>query len=155
MLSGIKQLAEPNWPSSMSPYGVTRPQWVNTLRPRQHGRHFADHFRRIFLNKNVRISINISLRFVPKGSINNIPPLVQKMAWRRLGDKPFSEPMVVRLPTHKCVTRPQWVKSANAVLTWFIVAEWQCHMILVNIGSGNCLMPDSTKPLPWLMLTSQ
>ena len=32
------------------------------------------------------------------------------MAWRRSGDKPLSEPMMVRLPTHICVTRPQWVK---------------------------------------------
>ena len=31
------------------------------------------------------------------------------MAWRRSGDKPLSEPMMVRLPTHICVTRPQWV----------------------------------------------
>ena len=33
------------------------------------------------------------------------------MAWRRPGDKPLSEPMVGSLLTHKCVTRPQWVKS--------------------------------------------
>ena len=31
------------------------------------------------------------------------------MAWRRLGDKPLSESMMVRLLTHICVTRPQWV----------------------------------------------
>ena len=31
------------------------------------------------------------------------------MAWRRPGDKPLSEPMMVRLLTHICVTRPQWV----------------------------------------------
>ena len=60
---------------------------VNTLRPRQNGRHFADDtFKRIFLNENVRISIKISLKFVPKGPINNIPALVQMMAWRRPGD---------------------------------------------------------------------
>ena len=29
------------------------------------------------------------------GSIDNIPALVQIMAWRRLGDKPLSEPMIV------------------------------------------------------------
>ena len=60
--------------------------------------------------KNVIISITISLKFVPKGSINNIPTLVQIMVWRRPGDKPLSEPMMVTLPTHICVTRPQWVK---------------------------------------------
>ena len=37
---------------------------------------------------HVYISIKISL-FVPKGPINNIPALVQIMAWRRSGDKPF------------------------------------------------------------------
>ena len=83
----------------------------NTLRPRQNGRRFADDtFKRIFVNENVGISINISLKFVPEGLINNIPALVQIMAWRRSGDKPLSEPMMVNLLTHICVTRPQWVK---------------------------------------------
>ena len=95
---------------------------LNTLRPRQNGRRFADDiFKPIFLNENVRISIKISLKFVPKGPINNIPALVQIMAWRRSGDKPLSEPMLVRLLTHICVTRPQWVKrrkwQTNAILT--------------------------------------
>ena len=83
----------------------------NTLRPRQNGRHFADDiFKWIFLNENVCIAITISLKFVPQCPIKNIQALVQIMAWRRTGDKPFSGPMVVRLPTHICVTRPQWVK---------------------------------------------
>ena len=83
---------------------------VNTLRPRQNGRHFADEILKyIFLDENVWIAIDISLRIVPKGSINNFPSLVQIMAWRRPGDKPLSEPMMVRLPTHICVTRRQWV----------------------------------------------
>ena len=32
------------------------------------------------------------------------------MAWRRLGDKPLSEPVMVSLLTHICITQPQWVK---------------------------------------------
>ena len=84
---------------------------LNQLRPRQNGRHFPDDiFKWIFLNENVRISINISLKFVPRGPFNNVPTLVQVMAWRRPGDKALSETMMVRLPTHICVTRPQWVK---------------------------------------------
>ena len=83
---------------------------INTLGPTQNGRHFADDtFKRIFLNENVGILIENSLKFVHKGPINNIPALVQIMAWRRSGDKTLCEPMVVRLPTHICVTRPQWV----------------------------------------------
>ena len=84
---------------------------INTLRPRQNQRHFADDiFKSIFLNENARISLKISLKFVPKVRINNTPALVQIMAWRRPGDKALSEPMMVNLLTHICVTRPQWVK---------------------------------------------
>ena len=92
-------------------------RWVrgwrfNTLRPRQNGRDFSDNtFKHIFLNENVKTLIKISLKFVPKGPIDNIPALVQIMTWRRPGDKPLSEPMMVTLPTHICVTRPQWAKS--------------------------------------------
>ena len=81
---------------------------LNTLRPRQDGRPFPDDiFKSIFFNENVQILIKISLTFVPKAPINNIPALVQIMAWRRRGDKPLSEPMMVSLLTHICVTRTQ------------------------------------------------
>ena len=72
----------------------------NTLTPRQNGRHFPDGiFEWIFLYGIVWISITISLKFVPKCSINNIPASVLIMAWRRPGDKPLSEPMMVSLLT--------------------------------------------------------
>ena len=50
----------------------------------------------IFLNGNVRISIKISLKFIPKGPIDNKLVLVQVMAWRQTGDKPLSEPMLTQ-----------------------------------------------------------
>ena len=57
---------------------------LNTVTPRQNARHFADDiFKCIFLNENVWISIIISLKFVPRGQINNIQALVR-------GDKPLS-----------------------------------------------------------------
>ena len=88
------------------------PSCVNTLRPRQHGHHFQDDFFKcIFVKESVWISIKFSLNIVPDGPIDNIPSLVQIMAWCRLGDKPLSEPMMVLLLTHICVTRPQWVKA--------------------------------------------
>ena len=44
-------------------FGTSCHDSVNTLRPRQNGRHFADDtFKRIFLNENVAISIKMSLK---------------------------------------------------------------------------------------------
>ena len=106
-----------------APVRYNRPRTDNTLRPRQNGRHFADDtFKPIFLNENIRISIRISLEFVPKDPINNIPALVQIMAWRRPCDKPSSEPMVVSLPTHICVAQPQWVKI-GVLVHWIIISQ--------------------------------
>ena len=82
---------------------VIRAKWIKlaVLRPRQNGCHFADNiFKCIFLDENVWISIKISLTFVLKDPINNIPALVEIIAWRRPGDKPLSQPMVVILLTH-------------------------------------------------------
>ena len=43
--------------------------------------------------------------------INNIPALVQIMAWCQPGDKPLSEPMMIKLLTQICVTWPHWVNA--------------------------------------------
>ena len=50
------------------------------------------------------MSIKISLKFITKGLINDIPGLVQIVAWRQPGDNPLSEPMNIR------IIRPQWVQ---------------------------------------------
>ena len=96
-------------------------------------------FKCIFLNENVWISIKISLKFVPRGPINNIPSLVQIMAWRRPGDKPLAEPMMVSLPMHICITPPQWVNQFS--INWqncvmcnrtgkITLIPWNKHIIL-------------------------
>ena len=66
-----------------------------------------------FFNENVWISNRISLKFVSEVPINNVPALVQIMAWRRPGDKLLSEPMMVSLLRHICVTRPHWIKWSS------------------------------------------
>ena len=110
----------------------------NTLRPRQNGRHFAnDLFKCIFVNENAWISLKISLKFVPKVQINNIPALVQIMAWRRPGDKPLFETMMVSLLTHICVTRPQWVNrtytcSDTMEVDWLMIWWRHCMINLYN-----------------------
>ena len=65
---------------------------INTLRPRQNGRHFAyDLFKCIYLNENVWISLKISLKFVSRGPVNNclVPTWRQVIIWTN-----------DRLPTH-------------------------------------------------------
>ena len=88
--------------------------YLAVVGPRENGRHFTDIFKCIFLNEDKWISINISLKFVPKGKINNIPAFVQIMACRQPGDKQLSKQMMASLSTHICVTWPQWVMSSNA-----------------------------------------
>ena len=53
-------------------------------------------FRRQYFQMHFCILIEISLKFVPKGPIDNNPALVQIMAWCRIGDKPLSQPMMNR-----------------------------------------------------------
>ena len=113
---------------------------INTFRPRQNCRHFADDiFKCILLNKNVWILIKISVKFLSKGPNNNIPALVQIMAWRRPGDKRLCEAMMVSLPTQYlpaltvCVVRPTayiWRSSSHP---------------------GSCSVLSSTPPSPSLM----
>ena len=118
---------------------------IKTLRSGQNGRHFPyDIFKCIFLNENVWIPIKISLQFVPKGPINNIPALVQIMAWRRSGDKPLSEPMMVSLLAHFCVTRPQWVNvSLNKLLNKHSSGRWSeapCRLCDTSVMIDNSII---------------
>ena len=110
------------WPWSIEmQYGSYSTPWVNTLRLRENGRHFQDDLSKcISLNENVWILIKISLKFVPKGPINNNPALVQIMAWRRSGDKPLSEPMIVSLLTNICGARPQWVNLPRLLASTYL-----------------------------------
>ena len=62
--------------------------------------------------------MRFSLKFDPKGPIDNISALVQIMAWHRSGDKPLSETMMVSLLTHIYVTQPQGVNEPHT--TWLL-----------------------------------
>ena len=59
--------------------------WIlNTLRPGQNDHHFPDDISKcIFMHENAWFSIKISSKFVPEGSSNNIPAVVQIMAWHQ------------------------------------------------------------------------
>ena len=49
-----------------------------------------------FVNENYKIPIQISLKLVPRSTINSNPALVQVMAWRRTGDRPLPEQVMIQ-----------------------------------------------------------
>ena len=54
-----------------------------------------DIFKSIF-NESVWISITISLKFIPKVSVDYKSALVQVMAWHRTGEKPLPKSMLTQ-----------------------------------------------------------
>ena len=88
------------------------------------------------MNKNVIISIKISVNFAPKGPINNVRALVQIiMNWRRPGEKPLSEPKMDRLPTHIWVTQPQWVNLTSRLIRTVLSCYHYGDVIMSTIAS--------------------
>ena len=55
-----------------------------------------DKFKCILSHENDRIQNRISLKFVPRSSIDNKPALVQVMPWRRTDDKQLFAPMLTQ-----------------------------------------------------------
>ena len=100
---------------------------VNTLRPRINRCHFADDlFKCILLNKNVLISIRISLKHIAKV---------------RPSDKPLYEPMMIISLTHICVTRPQWVKVGPKHRWWY--RQYIKYAVLMDSSTDQGLCHES------------
>ena len=100
---------------------------LNTLRPRQNGRHFPDDiFKCILVNENVWISMKISVKFVPKSPINNIPASVQIIAWRRSGPNELS--VLVAFVTGDTSTWSSVTLGSLSPFCWksFIVSNVTC-----------------------------
>ena len=103
----------------------------NTLVPKQNGRHFLDDISKgIYWMKTHTFRLRFHWRLF-KNPINNIPALVQIMTWRRPGNKPLSEPMMVNVLTHICITRPQWVKNVNSKL--YLTSSHTLTLYLLSI----------------------
>ena len=94
-----KQKEKYNHSYNLKPMSLYQPviTGVNSSPPGQNGRHFADGiFKCIFMNEKFCILIKISLKLVPNDLIDNKTALIQVMAWRRAGDKPLPEPMLMQ-----------------------------------------------------------
>ena len=68
----------------------------------------------MFMNENLCILIWISLKYVPKGSIENKSAMVQVIVCRRTGDNRYLNQCLPSSPTHMCMIRERW---ANLVIS--------------------------------------
>ena len=175
----LSQLIEA-WTIQWKFYNVNPDPWCLGVTARVHNEltHWGrdkmdtdDIFKCIFSNENVWFVIKISLKFVPKGLINNISALVQVMTWCCPGYKPLYESMMVSVSTHICVARPQWVNILKLeqngqyiASTFSIFFSIECNMSWlknwntccqrsgwqkVNIGSGDSLSPVQCQSITW------
>ena len=87
---------------------------------------------------------NISFKFVPKDPINNIPALVQIMAWHEPGNKPLSKPMMTTLLTHICLTLSQWVNKMTSLFQKMPCC-WTCKQAFIwtNVALFSSILYES------------
>ena len=76
----------------------------------------SDIFKCIFFNENVWIANKISLIFLPKYPIDNIPALVQIMAWCQPDTKSLSEPTMVGWHQAIIWTNDGWLAWYQAII---------------------------------------
>ena len=151
-------LAKPAWPKNgtvlQDEWTLWEPGYLNghfsTLRQRQDGCHFPDDiFRHIFLNENAWILNNILLKFVPKGPINNIPALVQIMAWRcQVTSHCLNQWWLVYWGIYASVSLNELSKVGLSVKTYFK------SLIDKQTSKKICLTLQLTLPPDGLMLLS-
>ena len=117
-------------------YGIERT--LQFISPRKNCRHFADNIRkRIFLTESVRIAMQISLKFVPKGPFGNMSALFQVIAWRRTGAKPLPEPILTKL------TMPYY--GGNELTHWLLG-----NVVILVLSPNTCYGSSCGIALIWM-----
>ena len=118
--------------------------YFNTLRPRQNDCYFPENiFKYNFLNENIWILIKISLKFISECPINNIPALIQIIAWHLPGDKPLSELIMVRLLMHMHHSASRsWLLICYAQ----IILKIQFNAVIMWSIFPSILIMDTTSP---------
>ena len=113
------------WPRSTSPYGVTRPQWVNSLTPERCGSDYKsnvfkiiiqnDNVKIIIQNSNMDICFEIPLASVCSGFINSLRP--SDAFWRHRSGSPLAQVMAC------CLTAPSHFLNQ----CWLIISKIKLH----------------------------
>ena len=95
----------------------------------------------IFLNENDRIPIQISLIFVLRSPIDNTAALVHVMAWRRIGDKPLPESMMIPFTD---AYMQHW-GNMSYFSEWHEILQW----ISWNLEAARCRFRFIWSPANW------
>ena len=109
------------------------------------------HFHMHFLECKGMNFNSISLKFVPRGQINNTPALVQIMAWLQPGDNPLPEPMMFSLLTHICVTRPQCVKHTGTKVGHLCACSHGTRPSAGTVLTNESAIHVPSSKFPWLL----
>ena len=131
------------WPRSMSPYGVTRPQWVkitaaspsewvNSLSTGRSDWNFRWIIFKLILVIDGRISCEIILRWISPDVIDDKSTLVQVMAWCCQATSHYLSQCWRRSMSTCFITRPQWVKKEH------VVKGPQCGFMVASLFIDGC-----------------
>ena len=88
--------------------------YPNTFRWRQNDHKFPGGIFKYIFNRSIYISFKISLKFVPKCLINNIPAVVQIMAWHWPGNNHYLN---------------HWWLDYRHIYVWLSLNEWMQKLI--------------------------
>ena len=95
----------------------------------------------IFLSENDRVSIQMSLNFVPMSPIDNTSALVPVMAWDRTGDKPLLELIWTQsIDIHEALGGDELrfgVVRHNTIFGVLIIYMYGWHDGVIQIGGRN------------------
>ena len=120
--------------------------WSDFIEPtKDYSYHVADDiFNCIFLHENVWLSIKISLNVFPMGRINNIPALVQIMAWHLRGDKPwlvyrtiYASLGLIELTKQVCVGTAGWMKHQHMEFHFIIFLAYVISKVMAFVTHCN------------------
>ena len=100
---------------------------------------------------NVWILIKISLKFVPRVPINNIPTLVQIMAWWWLAKRPLSDPNQW-LSIYSCIYVSLSLNKLKKFITISVYLSTFFLKLLPIISRGNYGPPITCNPVKPIIL---
>ena len=102
------------------PMVVNKIFFLNALRPRQYGRHFADDiFKDISLNENLQGLTTTALKCIPYDLISSMAALFQIMAWHR----------TYTICNQSDMTRLEILMCMRSFVRQYIFASWRMAVV--------------------------